>query len=550
MVSHVMAICAALRNRALWAMTALLLTAYLAPPARTQQVAVAEVDGRVTDPSGASVAGASVKMTETETHQVHTFSTDANGDFRFPNLPVGTYTLEVTAPGFKAYRQSGITLEVAHNVEQNVSLAIGAATETVEVSANAGMVETKDSAIAQVVEQQKIVDLPLNGRNLTQLLTLTGGGTTAPAGDLTGSKNIQGSNGSGTFSVAGGQANGVNYLLDGGDNNDSFSNVNLPIPFPDAVQEFSVQTNALQAQFGLHPGGTVNIVTKSGTNAFHGDLFEFLRNYELNARPKGLVEPNGSVVQPSRDSLKRSQFGGTAGGRIIKDKLFFFGGYQQTVQRSNPSQTTAHVPTALTIKGDFSVEDAPTSAGGCQKTAITLKDPLTGNPFPGNVIPASRFDPAAIKLLSYVPISSDPCGAYVYGQPANNPDWQVISRIDYTINSQHSFYARYYIYNYTAQAFFDGKNALTTGPNPGNKDESNTITLGETYVINPTSVNSFHATFDRRADNRGSASNLFGPQSLGIKNTNGGPFADNMTDNYIQVTVGNYFNIACGTCAP
>ena len=550
MVSHVMAICAALRNRALWAMTALLLTAYLAPPARTQQVAVAEVDGRVTDPSGASVAGASVKMTETETHQVHTFSTDANGDFRFPNLPVGTYTLEVTAPGFKAYRQSGITLEVAHNVEQNVSLAIGAATETVEVSANAGMVETKDSAIAQVVEQQKIVDLPLNGRNLTQLLTLTGGGTTAPAGDLTGSKNIQGSNGSGTFSVAGGQANGVNYLLDGGDNNDSFSNVNLPIPFPDAVQEFSVQTNALQAQFGLHPGGTVNIVTKSGTNAFHGDLFEFLRNYELNARPKGLVEPNGSVVQPSRDSLKRSQFGGTAGGRIIKDKLFFFGGYQQTVQRSNPSQTTAHVPTALTIKGDFSVEDAPTSAGGCQKTAITLKDPLTGNPFPGNVIPASRFDPAAIKLLSYVPISSDPCGAYVYGQPANNPDWQVISRIDYTINSQHSFYARYYIYNYTAQAFFDGKNALTTGPNPGNKDESNTITLGETYVINPTSVNSFHATFDRRADNRGSASNLFGPQSLGIKNTNGGPFADNMTDNYIQVTVGNYFNLACGTCAP
>src|SRR5579883_3375740 len=394
MVSHVMAICAALRNRALWAMTALLLTAYLAPPARTQQVAVAEVDGRVTDPSGASVAGASVKMTETETHQVHTFSTDANGDFRFPNLPVGTYTLEVTAPGFKAYRQSGITLEVAHNVEQNVSLAIGAATETVEVSANAGMVETKDSAIAQVVEQQKIVDLPLNGRNLTQLLTLTGGGTTAPAGDLTGSKNIQGSNGSGTFSVAGGQANGVNYLLDGGDNNDSFSNVNLPIPFPDAVQEFSVQTNALQAQFGLHPGGTVNIVTKSGTNAFHGDLFEFLRNYELNARPKGLVEPNGSVVQPSRDSLKRNQFGGTAGGRIVKDKLFFFGGYQGTRNRSNPPQTLATVPTALALTGDFSALES----AGCQSNhqPRTIKNPFTGQPIADNQVPTSLFNPASL----------------------------------------------------------------------------------------------------------------------------------------------------------
>ena len=289
-----------------------------------QEVAVAEVDGHVTDPSGASVAGAAVKMTEVETRQVHTYTTDTAGVFRFPNLPVGAYTLEVSATGFKAYRQSGIVLEVAHNVSQNVALQLGATTDTVEVTANANMVETKDSAIAQVMEERKIVDLPLNGRNLTQLLTLTGGGTTAPAGDLTGSKNIQGSNGSGTFSVAGGQANGVSYLLDGGDNNDSFSNVNLPIPFPDAIQEFSVQTNAMQPQFGLHPGGAVNIVTKSGSNAFHGDLFDFLRNYELNARTKGLVEPSGSVAQPARDALKRNQFGGTAGGKIKRDKVCLF----------------------------------------------------------------------------------------------------------------------------------------------------------------------------------------------------------------------------------
>ncbi len=148
-------------------------------------------------------------------------------------------------------------------------------------------------------------------------------------------------------------ANGINYLLDGGDNNDSFSNVNMPIPFPDAVQEFSVQTNAMQAQFGLHPGAVVNIVTKSGTNALHGDLFEYLRNYDLNARPKGLVEPNGSVQQPVRDSLKRNQYGGVIGGKIIRDKLFFFAGYQQTAQRSNPGNNTAHVPTALTAAGEL-----------------------------------------------------------------------------------------------------------------------------------------------------------------------------------------------------
>jgi len=521
-----------------------------APRARAQQVAVAEVDGRVTDPSGASVVGATAKMTAVDTRQVHTFTTDTAGFFRFPNLPVGAYTLEVNAAGFKLYHQTGIIVEVAHNVEQDVALQIGATSETVEVAANANMVETKDSAIAQVIEQSKIVDMPLNGRNLTQLLTLTGGGTSAPAGDLTGSKNIQGSNGSGTFSVAGGQANGVNYLLDGGDNNDSFSNVNLPIPFPDAVQEFSVQTNAMAAQFGLHPGGVVNIVTKSGTNGFHGDLFDFFRNYELNARTKGLVEPSGSVAQPLRDSLKRNQFGGTVGGRIKRDKIFFFGGYQQTVQRSNPGTNTAHVPTALTLAGNFSVEDAATSAGGCQKSAVAVKDPLTGNPFPSNQIPTTRFDPASIKLLSYIPVSTDNCGTYLYGQPADNPDWQVIGRVDYARSEKNTLYGRYYIYNYTAQAFYDGKDALTTGPNPGNKDQTETVTFGDTYLFSATIVNSFHATFDRRADNRGIAPGLFGPQGLGIKNTAGGSFADNMPDNYIQITVGNYFNVACGTCAP
>jgi len=518
---------------------------FFAPLGRSQAVAVAEVSGTVTDSSGKVIVGAQVTMIQAETQAVHPTVTDGQGHYTVANLPPGGYVLDVKSAGFKEYRQSGIILEVAKSVEMNVSLTVGAVSETIEVSANASMVETKDSGIAQVMDQRKVVDLPLNGRNLTQLLTLVGGGTSTPGGDLTGSKNIQGSNGSGTFSVGGGQANGTNYLLDGGDNNDNFSNVNLPIPFPDAVQEFSVQTNALQAQFGLHPGGAVNVVTKSGTNGFHGDLFEFLRNYDLNARTKGLVETNGSVAQPKRDSLKRNQFGGTAGGKIIRDKLFFFGGYQQTVQRSDPGLNTAHVPTALTSVGNFSVEDAASSAGGCQKAAITLKD-SNGNPFPNNIIPVSRFDPAGAKLLSkYIPTSTDPCGLILYGQPANNPDWQVIGRVDYVISDKHVLYGRYYIYNYTAQAFFNGTNALTSGPNPGARDETNSVTLGDTYTLSPTQVNSFHATFNRRADNRGSAPNLFGPQALGI---NG--YSDKMPDNYMQVTVSNYFNVACGTCAP
>jgi hypothetical protein len=362
------------------------------------------------------------------------------------------------------------------------------------------------------------------------------GTMTLNGGDLTGSKNMGGSNGSGQFSVAGGAANGLNYLLDGGDNNDSFSNVNMPIPFPDAVQEFSVQTNGLPAQYGLHPGGVVNIVTKSGANSLHGDLFEFLRNGDLNARTSGTLV---------RDTLKRSQFGGVAGGRIIKDKLFFFGGYQGTRQRSDPAANTAYVPTAATLQGDFSVVDGARANGGCLATARPLKD-ASGVLYPNNQIPKSTFDPAGFKLAStYIPVSTDPCGKVLFGYLANNPDDQVIGRIDYNISSKHQFYGRYFIYAYKALSLFDGHNALTTG-SPGNEQRSQTMTIGDTYTLSPTMVNSFHATFDRRRNNRASASNLFSPADLGVNMFINVP-------NYTQLSVSSYsgggFNVGCGTCA-
>ncbi len=401
---------------------------YFSPRVMAQAVAVAEVDGHVTDPSGQALANAQVRMTEVDKQQVHNAVTDNEGRYSLPNLPVGAYRLEVTAQGFKTYVQSGIVLQVANNITANVTMQIGSVSESIQITADAAMVETKENAVSQVIDTKRIMDLPLNGRNPTQLIMLTGAATTAPAGDLTGSKNIQGSNGSGTFSVAGGQANGLNFLLDGGDNNDAFSNVNLPLPFPDAVQEFSVQTNALPAQYGLHPGGAVNTVTSSGSNDFHGDLFEFLRNGDFNARQEGTLV---------RDSLKRSQFGGIVGGRIIRDKLFFFGGYQGTEQRSNPAATISYVPTAAALNGDFSILDGPASAGGCQKSAITLKNPFTGAAFPNNQIPVSLFDPAALKVAkNYIPVSSDPCGKVQYGIPANNPDNQWIGRVDYVLSAR------------------------------------------------------------------------------------------------------------------
>jgi len=542
------------RRAAVIVLIALAALGLFAPRARAQAVAIAEIDGYVTDPSGQAIVGAQVKATEVDKGQVRQTVSEATGRYALPDLPVGNYKLEVTAPGFKTYVQTGIVLQVASNVTLNVTMQIGVVTQSIRVEANVAMVETKENSVAQVIDTERMVDLPLNGRNPTQLLTLTGAGTTSMTlngGDLTGNKNIQGTAGSsGQFSVAGSQANGINYLLDGGDNNDAFSNVNLPIPFPDAVAEFNVMVNGLPAQYGLHPGGVVNVVTNSGTNAFHGDLFEFLRNADLNGRQKGIATVSASGVvsnslQPPLDSLKRNQFGGTAGGRIIKDKLFFFGGYEGTRQRTDPTNHTAYVPTAAVLAGDFSVVDGATSSGGCLSKAKQLKDP-SGNAYPGNKIPQSAFDPAGLKLMSsYLPTSTDPCGTILYAYPGNNPDDQWIGHIDYIISDKNSLYGRYYIYDYLALAAFDGKNALTTGQ-PGNQQRTQNMTVGDTYTLSPTEVNSFHATANRRRNNRGDASNYFSPTTLGVNMWNA------LTD-YTQLTVSGYsgggFNIGCGTCA-
>ena len=288
---------------------------FLAPPfprpANAQAVAVAEVSGTVVDSSGGALATAQVIMTETDKHLTRTVVTDSGGHYLLSNLPVGPYTFEVRAPGFKNYVQTGLVLQANNNIQINATMQVGAVTEQVEVKAAASMVETKENSIAVTIDNQRLNELPLNGRQATQLILSLGAAAYGDAGD-TGSKTYYSST---RISVAGGQSNGTAYLLDGGDNTDAMSNVNLPFPFPDALQEFSVETSAVSPRFGIHPGATVNVVTKSGSNGFHGDLFEYLRNGDLNAR---------NFFAAKHDSLKRNQYGGTSGGRIIKDKVFFF----------------------------------------------------------------------------------------------------------------------------------------------------------------------------------------------------------------------------------
>src|ERR1700681_916444 len=302
-----------------------------------QAVANAQIHGVIMDSSGAVVPGAKVKATQTETQQVRTTVSDSDGSYVLSSLAVGPYTLEVTSPAFRNYIQSGIVLQVGNNVQVNVALEVGAVSQELHVTADAAMVETQDTSISEVIDQRRIIDLPLNGRQATDLILLSGGAAMPPGARATGAHDYVSAVG---ISVSGGQVNGNNYLLDGGDHTDSHTNVNLPFPFPDALQEFSVQTSGVSARYGMHPGAVVNVVTKSGTNQFHGSLFEFVRNGDFNAR---------NFFAPAQDTLRRNQFGGMVGGPVKKDKIFVFSGYQATRTRTAPPQSIAYVPTQAAL---------------------------------------------------------------------------------------------------------------------------------------------------------------------------------------------------------
>src|SRR5580704_12860294 len=333
---------------------------FLTLSASAQVTAVAQVSCQVTDSTGAAIVNAQVSLTEIGKHEVHATRTDTSGSYTLSNLPVGAYQFEVKSPGFKDYVQNGIELVVNNNIQINAPMQVGSASEKVEVSAQASMVETKENSISNLVSQQAINELPLNGRQVTQLIYTMGAALPADAGD-TGSKTFWNAT---RIAVAGGQGNGTAYLLDGADATDAMSNVNLPFPFPDALLEFSIETSAVSSQFGTHPGATVNVVTKSGSNDFHGNLFEYIRNGDLDAR--NFFSTSGP------DTLKRNTYGGTAGGHLIRDKLFFFGGFQGTENRQNPPQLTTHIPTAAMLTGDFST----IASTACQSKAIQLNNPL------------------------------------------------------------------------------------------------------------------------------------------------------------------------------
>lgn len=404
------------------------------------QLSTATVIGTVSDPQGSVVPGAKLTLTNLQTGVQTTTESNPSGNYRFQNVPVGTYSLSAFADGFSRKLMDRFTLTVNQTATIDFVLEVGAVTETVSVVASGVQIQAASAELGQVIEGKQVVDLPLNGRNFTQLMMLQPGVVTVlPPGSQ--SLSYTRSIGEGTNPSVNGQNNRTNvYLLDGVANFETFGNAWAVPPIIDAIQEFKVQSHNDSAEFGMGSGGTVNVATKSGTNEFHGTAFYFGKNDAFNAR-----QFNQATVQP----FKQHQYGGTLGGPVIRNKTFFFGAYQG-FRFSSPARTYYNVPTEAMRNGNFS---GPGVLGGQIYDPLTTRfDPASGlfqrTPFAGNIIPGSRIDRRMVEYINGtklpLPTGTDQARFNIMNAAArrlNQEEWQV--RVDHQFSANDTVWFRY-----------------------------------------------------------------------------------------------------------
>ena len=368
------------------------------------QLSTATMFGTITDSSGAAVANATITLTQTDTNFTRVSTTKANGSYREEFLPIGPYKISVAAPGFKTLERSGISLSVMQNAELSLKLDIGAITETVQVTADVPLVNLGNATLGSTIDNVQIDNLPLVGRDTYRLLGLTPGvqsnNTTNSLGFPELHVYINGSTDDFTGQVS--------YYLDGGLNMTGLRNSGNIIPNPDAISQFNVQTNSFSAEYGRYAAAVVSVVTKSGTNKFHGSVFEFYRTKNFYATTHN---------QATKGDYNRHNFGATIGGPIRHNKDFFFGSYGGLIDTTSP-QYTGTIPDAAQISGNF-FENTPTAAeqASCNVAPTTAANaafhflvcnPATQTPYPNNTIPAGSLDPTAQNILKYLNLHPQP----------------------------------------------------------------------------------------------------------------------------------------------
>ena len=433
------------------------------------------IGGTVVDASQAAIAGSQVTLTNTATAQTRATSASDQGLFEFPDLPPGVYKVSVNKTGFKVWEQSSITLTVAQHITVYPQLQVGSTTEQVQITSQAAFLTTDNSTLSGVVESQQIEQLPLNGRNALQLEALEPGIVSTGTSGQFGATQV-------SFTSSGGRDIDTNYTLDGGINVDPFYAISNNYPNPDALQEFSVSSRNYSARFGR--GSTdVSAVTRSGTNTFHGSLFEFMRTTDLDATP---------FFSSTIPAFHRNQFGGSIGGHILRDKLFFFGSYQGTQQVGSPgTQTYTTIPIVERglngTNADFSGISTP------------IIDPLTGHQFPGNIIPNNRITPQATKFFTdFLPAPNQGDNSYNYPSVGTLQEHQAIVKVDYQATQKDLVSARYFFDDVPSTGYGSGTgSALGTSWISSFPYRYQDTTIGEVHTFSPNLLNDFHITYQR-----------------------------------------------------
>jgi hypothetical protein len=467
----------------------------LCPLTAAAQQGKGTISGLITDQSGAVVPGASVTITNASTNASFTAVTTSEGFYTAPGLPIGVYTVTVTQAGFKKAVRNGVTLQVDQKAQVDIALELGGVNEVVEVTAQAPLTDTGSATVGKVIENRRMVELPINGRNALALVVLTPSvkSNAGPTNSGFGDRGLQISN----ISINGGPNSMNGNTIDGGSNIQAFvGEVNIS-PSVDAISEFKVQSSVMSAEFGFTAGGVVNIVTKSGTNQFHGTVYEFLRNDLFDAR---------NAFASTKPKLRYNQYGASLGGPVVRDRTFFFGNWEDyRLRRAFPLITT--VPTAKMRQGDFS-ELRDTSG-----RVIQLYDPATtrANPngagfirdaFAGNIIPANRLDPVALNIQKFYPLPNrTPTNAFTNSnnyenQAGSTRDMrQYTVKMDHQLTTKNTFTGRYAYYGHVVD---DASAGPIVWPDPviskrDDKLRNHNFLLSDNHAFTPTLLNEFRA---------------------------------------------------------
>jgi outer membrane receptor protein involved in Fe transport len=465
--------------------------------------------GRVADPTGAVLAGVKVTATNEATGVGRTTQTTDSGDYVFVDIPVGTYDLKFEQAGFTTALRKGVTLEINQVLTLNMNMQIGQTKEIVEVTSEAPLVDTTSTQLGAVVNDRAVSQLPLNARDTYQLLSLQPGVQSQTGSDL-----FYGSDRAGVVSVNGGRGRSNNFSVNGGDANDQFANLPAVQPSPDSIEEFRVLTNTFDAEYGRNSGAVVNVVTKSGTNAFHGNVFEFFRNKVLNS---------SGYFDSEKPDFKQNQFGGTFGGPIKKDRTFFFTSYEGRRIRQGISSDAVTVPSDEYRSGHFLGDPTQPSLFGGAVNDQTVADLLNSRPgctapgggaisvgdnyaaiFPNSQIPSACMDPVAVDLMNqFVPLADPSTGLFqtVAGIHRDRTD-QLTAKLDHRINDKQNLSAYYY---FSDSTLFDpysrfqagGANVLDFGASTAERYQQWNVT--HNWTLRNNLVNEAHFTVFRES---------------------------------------------------